>query len=95
MRALNCNDKLLNLSDQINLLMLHFVNDGSIKRGVYEEWNQGYGLGQTEVLVEENDDLSDRESSPSFFTDELMDEGLYLGDSFMLTPEQSSVSEFG
>lgn len=39
--------------------------------------------------------MNDYESSPSFVTDEHMEEGLYLGDSFTLTSEQSSVSEFG
>jgi hypothetical protein len=35
---------------------------------------------------------SDLESSPSFCTEEHNGEGLYLGDSFTLTSEQSSVS---
>jgi hypothetical protein len=60
------------------------MTDSDLKKYIDKDGRKGIALIK--------DDASDLESSPSFCTEEHNGEGLYFGDSFTLTSEQSSVS---
>ncbi len=96
-QALNFNDELFDLPNQIKLLMPQLFSNAFGTRNKMTEQDLKKYIdtdGRKGITMIKND-TSDLESSPSFCTEEHNGEGLYLGDSFTLTSEQSSVSQFG